>query len=289
MYRPLFILIISALISSACNTPSPKGVPGIPDPESESGAPSSSQSEAESQNTGQPADTSQQDVAGVEQEPPRPDDEQEDTSSSASMPETPAESESGAPSSSQQDVAGAPQETSQPSNEQDGGFAQARTDEEKVAVLDKRLEEELRNYDQQLHEELEKTAAEKRARSAQGEALEQDAEHETGEGEPAQGHEQTTRQDEHVVKIESQTSPSSTNQTTQDAEPAGRGRQIKGGKNNRPDDIPSGSDDDVVARQLREAAEKETDPELREKLWDEYRKYKKQQASVSTPPAQIGQ
>jgi hypothetical protein len=35
-----------------------------------------------------------------------------------------------------------------------------------------------------------------------------------------------------------------------------------------------GSDDDVVARQLREAVEKETDPVLKEKLWAEYRKYK---------------
>lgn len=34
------------------------------------------------------------------------------------------------------------------------------------------------------------------------------------------------------------------------------------------------TDDDIVARQLREAAENETDPELREKLWQEYRKYK---------------
>ena len=41
-----------------------------------------------------------------------------------------------------------------------------------------------------------------------------------------------------------------------------------------PDDIPDGSDDDVVARQLREAAEKETDPELKKKLWEEYRRYK---------------
>ncbi len=40
-----------------------------------------------------------------------------------------------------------------------------------------------------------------------------------------------------------------------------------------PEDIPSGNDDDVVARQLREAAMREPDPELREKLWDEYRKY----------------
>jgi hypothetical protein len=40
---------------------------------------------------------------------------------------------------------------------------------------------------------------------------------------------------------------------------------------------PSGSDqdDDIVARQLREAAEKETDPELKKKLWKEYEDYKK--------------
>lgn len=35
-----------------------------------------------------------------------------------------------------------------------------------------------------------------------------------------------------------------------------------------------GNDDDVVARQLREAAERETDPVLKDKLWGEYRKYK---------------
>ena len=37
----------------------------------------------------------------------------------------------------------------------------------------------------------------------------------------------------------------------------------------------SEEDDDIVARQLREAAEKETDPELREKLWKEYEDYKR--------------
>ena len=41
-----------------------------------------------------------------------------------------------------------------------------------------------------------------------------------------------------------------------------------------PEDIPNGNDDDVVARQLREAAMREPDPAVREKLWDEYRKYK---------------
>ena len=41
-----------------------------------------------------------------------------------------------------------------------------------------------------------------------------------------------------------------------------------------PADMPDGADDDIVARQLREAAMAEDDPELREKLWEEYRKYK---------------
>jgi len=41
-----------------------------------------------------------------------------------------------------------------------------------------------------------------------------------------------------------------------------------------PPGTPDGSDDDVIARQLREAAEKETDPELKRKLWEEYKRYK---------------
>ncbi len=41
-----------------------------------------------------------------------------------------------------------------------------------------------------------------------------------------------------------------------------------------PDDIEVIIDDDIVAKQLREAALAEDDPELRERLWEEYRKYK---------------
>lgn len=37
---------------------------------------------------------------------------------------------------------------------------------------------------------------------------------------------------------------------------------------------PDYSDDDVIARQLREAAEAETNPEMKEALWQEYRDYK---------------
>ena len=54
-----------------------------------------------------------------------------------------------------------------------------------------------------------------------------------------------------------------------------RGSGERGNDRDQPADIPDGSDDDVVARQLREAAEQETDPELKEKLWEEYRRYKR--------------
>ena len=41
-----------------------------------------------------------------------------------------------------------------------------------------------------------------------------------------------------------------------------------------PADTPDARDEDVVARQLREAAMAETDPKMRERLWQEYERYK---------------
>lgn len=56
-------------------------------------------------------------------------------------------------------------------------------------------------------------------------------------------------------------------------EGAGAGQSAGGSSQPGKEDLETG-DDDIVARQLREAAEKETDPELQKKLWEEYRKYK---------------
>jgi hypothetical protein len=47
--------------------------------------------------------------------------------------------------------------------------------------------------------------------------------------------------------------------------------QTRGGR----EGFDSPDDDDIVARQLREAAEQETDPELKAKLWQEYEAYKR--------------
>jgi hypothetical protein len=72
------------------------------------------------------------------------------------------------------------------------------------------------------------------------------------------------------------------NKKGETTEAAGRGQDIK--RPGKKGDTRSGEDrtdyadkqdDDIVARQLREAAENETDPELREKLWEKYEEYKK--------------
>jgi len=58
----------------------------------------------------------------------------------------------------------------------------------------------------------------------------------------------------------------------------GAGGGGSGGSGAPPSSYTPSADDDIVARQLREAAEKETDPELKAKLWKEYEEYKKSRA-----------
>jgi len=58
----------------------------------------------------------------------------------------------------------------------------------------------------------------------------------------------------------------------------GAGGWGSGGTGAPPSSYTPSPDDDIVARQLREAAEKETDPELKAKLWKEYEDYKKSRA-----------
>ncbi len=59
----------------------------------------------------------------------------------------------------------------------------------------------------------------------------------------------------------------------------GRAHKNQSANNNKTSDTEKRKldeiNDDIVARQLKEAAEKETDPQLKEKLWQEYYRYKK--------------
>ena len=63
--------------------------------------------------------------------------------------------------------------------------------------------------------------------------------------------------------------------TQNESEHAALGDRGKNAPSEKKRDADMVDDDDIVARQLREAAEKETDPALKEKLWEEYRRYKK--------------
>lgn len=143
----------------------------------------------------------------------------------------------------------------------DGEGESVQTGEEKIAVLDRRLEESYGEFEGVILREREYVRGKENAR---GSRTDMDPESE----EPGVG--DTPAEDQPRGDI---TGSGSGNR------PAG-GDQREGDFEHTavahapPPDIPDGTDDDVVARQLREAAMQEPDPELREKLWEEYRKYK---------------
>ena len=80
----------------------------------------------------------------------------------------------------------------------------------------------------------------------------------TGETNPEGGNKETGGGQDRAKR------PSKSSRGQGSEESAGQSQQTTGSQ-----------DDDIVARQLREAAEKETDPVLKEKLWKEYNDYKK--------------
>ena len=69
---------------------------------------------------------------------------------------------------------------------------------------------------------------------------------------------------------------SGTNQAQVDVAESGsrKNGNMKRASGKLPEDIPSASNDDTLAAQIRYAAESETDPVKKEQLWNEYRKYK---------------
>ncbi|MGD2112121.1 MAG: hypothetical protein PVI50_01960 [Gammaproteobacteria bacterium] len=142
-----------------------------------------------------------------------------------------------------------------------------QTRDERIAGLDAELSAGLGEYDEMLLREQERIRA----------ATPRRDEGDTGGG-PGQG----TAEGEYAAGGQSGAAADSNQAVGRESdENAGNARAGAGDGGGEvapgpspPPDIPDGSDDDVVARQLREAAEKETDPELRKKLWEEYRKYK---------------
>jgi hypothetical protein len=146
-----------------------------------------------------------------------------------------------------------------------GGFPSAQTPEERAAELDRVLSGSMVVFDGTMLEE------QKRAQAVRQGAIQQGT---TG-ADTIPGLEKQAPADE---EASGEIQAANGDESPRGDDSQGKGSTVAGAPGNRsgvtPADIPSGDDDDVVARQLREAAEAETDPALREKLWDEYRRYK---------------
>lgn len=166
-----------------------------------------------------------------------------------------------------------------------------QTPEEQIAALDRMLNAGLGEYDEKLLREQERIKAATpydnsdgtgngagdggAGDGSEGDGSEGDgSEGEGSDGEGSEGSE-GEGQDTGGSPGGNRAGDQSDDQRSGGPEDSSTGSGERGSDRDQPSDIPDGSDDDVVARQLREAAEKETDPELKAKLWEEYRRYKR--------------
>jgi hypothetical protein len=151
---------------------------------------------------------------------------------------------------------------------------------DEVAKLDRELDASLAKFDDMLLNEMEKIQSESKGKlqelaqeaaeaakrlrekglglDTSGAGSAEDAGKES-EGQAASGPEQTS-------------SKGNTGTETASSESARKGGEGTSVTDQHRKDY---GDDDIVARQLREAAENEADPELKAKLWKEYEEYKK--------------
>jgi hypothetical protein len=152
----------------------------------------------------------------------------------------------------------------------DPAIPEAQTTDE-VAVLDRQLNASLNEFDARLLKEMDAIrddSAEKMRDLAQDAAeaakrlREKGVDVNTSGSESSEASAATQTQAEQGAKGSKTASTDSSRQSGQGSSREEQGRV-------------GSEDDDIVARQLREAAENETDPELKEKLWKEYDEYKK--------------
>jgi hypothetical protein len=143
------------------------------------------------------------------------------------------------------------------------------TDSETAAVLDRQLGGSLEEFDQRMRQEMERLAEETTDAEREGS---QGTGGGTGSGSGSSGG--TAGESTPSGETDSGGARGGTEEGGDSAGSVGGSGPGGTGSDRVPADVGDGEDDDIVARQLREAAVAEDDPELREKLWDEYRRYK---------------
>jgi hypothetical protein len=150
---------------------------------------------------------------------------------------------------------------------------------DRVAALDRQLKESLASFDEMLLKEMDKirTASGDKMRGlAREAAAAARGIKESDETRPSEGESQGEDAAQAPGASKDKDSGVQDAKTGTQARPSGSasGKDDSTRLTGRGPDS-SSQDDDIVARQLREAAEKETDPVLKEKLWKEYEDYKK--------------
>jgi hypothetical protein len=187
---------------------------------------------------------------------------------------------SAAPKGSQAATSGESEKRSDPS------IPEEQT-QDQVAALDRELSASLGEFDAMLLKEMETIETESAAKMrdlAQEAAAAAKRLKEKGVDLGSDGSESTdgeSKQGEEGQKgkagekdVSGKEKGSQTKQGSDDDAVATRDQSKGGGSGDRGSRY-SKEDDDIVARQLREAAENETDPELKEKLWKEYEDYRR--------------
>lgn len=153
------------------------------------------------------------------------------------------------------------------------------TTEERKEALEGDLDSSLSEFDRMLLREQEILAEEQAEQAAQAAASGGGAS--SGGGSPGgsldeEGSPQTADAGSPTVGTggSPDTPQAEASESGEEGAPVGEREDASSTNGRVPPDVGDGSDDDIVARQLREAAMNEDDPELREKLWEEYRAYK---------------
>ena len=166
----------------------------------------------------------------------------------------------------------------------------AEEEPDELSVLDSELNDSLAEFDEMLLKEMDEIRAksENNMKDIAGEAAEA-AERLREKGVDVSSSEDDGT-DEHAQKSQSEGETTDRKQGEDELEQGGSYSKVpvtdsRDDKSRSDDDATyskqdkqshgSAQDDDIVARQLREAAEKETDPELKKKLWKEYEDYKR--------------
>ncbi|MEH6543263.1 MAG: hypothetical protein V7721_04920 [Porticoccaceae bacterium] len=249
-----------------------------------SGCQSSSQSSA-SESEQQPQSSGQQSSPPSSQSQSQ----KPNTSASPSSDSQSSQSSSTASSSTSQSSSGNEAEETQNQNEAATGGTSTNTQDDElngdeIGALDQQLDESFAEFDGMILEQQasattlgvpfdEQSGDSETDGEAGDEALFEEGD--LYEGLPGYG-ENPDDEGSGAANGDGENSTSESTSADQDSATQTASSGAGSGSGAVPADISNGSDDDIVARQIREAAMKEKDPVLRKKLWDEYRKYKNQ-------------